>query len=125
MARKDLTGTCLLTAGYNYVNPGISSVRFLIYEGKCQEFFLERNQIKEKKSIDENSSNFQSPFLLTSPALKVNFLKFNLLGEAQPPTDYLQPRVTIFLEILGRGQISQPKIQIQTTISQRNLDVQY
>jgi hypothetical protein len=64
---------------------------------------------------------------LTSPKpkMEVTSLKINLSGEAQPPTDYLQPQITLFLEILGKESMGQPKIQIQTSISQRTLDVQY
>jgi len=40
--------------------------------------------------------------------------------------DYEQPRVTIFFDIKGKGggvkPEEQPRIKIQTTISQRNLD---
>jgi hypothetical protein len=56
---------------------------------------------------------------LTSPTIKVNTLKFRVFGERQD--DAYQPRVTIFMEVEGKGE----KLQFQTTISQRDLDVQY
>jgi len=62
---------------------------------------------------------------MTSSAFKINTLKFKLSGERQD--DSLQPRVTIYSEIKGAGQKPEerPQIKIQTTISQRNLDIQY
>jgi len=53
---------------------------------------------------------------LTLPGLVIEELKFKLQGESS--ADNLQPRVTIFLKI---G--SPLKIELQTTISQRNLDI--
>ena len=112
MAKKDSNGTCI-TAGNNYENPsGISSIRFIDYNGVCTEYFLDTGQLK--KTAGGTTSE------LTSTKLYVNSLKFNLSGELG--SDILQPRVTIFLEILGRGTTERPKIQIQTSISQRPLD---
>ena len=124
MAKKDTAGSCLTTcgAGCNYENPGgnVSQIKFLKHDIEtdtdiCYWFFLENNQIKESK-------NGALPgVVLTSAKLTVNSLKFNLSGESG--SDTLQPRVTIFLKILGRGTTERPEIQIQTSISQRPLDV--
>jgi len=118
MARKELSApSCLSQNGLNY-EAFVNGIRFIDYNDICTEFFLEGGQLK--KRIGANS------WELTSPKLKVNQFLINLSGAAQPPDDYLQPRVTIFLEALGRGREGeQPKIQIQTTISQRSLDIQY
>jgi prepilin-type N-terminal cleavage/methylation domain-containing protein len=137
MARKELAidpaKACLLEDsttilyGQNYQlrdidqDGEVDGIRFLNYEGKCQQFFLEDGKLYEIKSTDSSVANFGSPYFLTSPLLSINSLKFNLSGENQ--TDLFQPRVTIFLEISGREiKGGRPKIQIQTTISQRNLD---
>jgi len=116
MARKDLNGDCLTNAGDNYeiITDGI---RFIDYNGICTEFFLESGRIERKIGSD--------PLELTSDNLQVNSLWFYLSGETQ--TDIFQPRVTISLEIESKRPVtgSPPKIQIQTSISQRNLDVQY
>jgi prepilin-type N-terminal cleavage/methylation domain-containing protein len=117
MAKKDdLDGVnCLLGDKVNYeINSAKNEIKFRNYKDECQRFFLDGNQVKEERS------GIILP--LTSSALKVNSLKFELFGESQ--ADDFQPKVTIFLEIEGRGR-NPPKIQIQTTISQRNLDVQY
>ena len=126
MAKKDLTGNCLTTAGtkYNYESD-LGRIRFLNYDNKCQEFYLAGNILMERKS-DDGTPTWIIDLPLTSSHLQVNSFKINLSGQAQPPTDYLQPRVTIFLEILGRETgLGRPKIQIQTSVSQRDLDVQY
>jgi len=136
MAKKDDIGgvvNCLLgnkvnyektnnriLGGLNYSGPGI---KFRNYENICQEFFLDNNgnQLKESKSN-------AAPLPLTPSDLKVNF--FNIgpdtswSQEENPPQ---QPRVTLFLDIERSDFPSgkKPEIKIQTTISQRNLDVQY
>ena len=117
MAKKDTSLVCLSTAK-NYEN-GIDWIRFLKSESAtgtdvCYYFYLSGNRIYESKGGAAGIS-------LTSEKLTVNFLKFVVSGD-DLPTDTLQPRVTIFLEILGRGTTERPKIQIQTSISQRPLD---
>jgi prepilin-type N-terminal cleavage/methylation domain-containing protein len=117
MAKKDDLGgvNCLSGDKVNYeINPEKNAIKFRNYRDECQRFFLDGNQIKEERT------GIVLP--LTSPALKINSLKFDLSGESQ--ADKIQPKITIFLEIEGRGR-NPPKIQIQTTISQRNLDVKY
>ena len=131
MAKKELncsditnpaTCSCLKTQGYgyNYENPNgdISAIRFINYREACQEFFLEGARLKESKDGIEN--------YLTTEDLEIISLKFRLSGQSQ--TDNDQSRVTLFLEIKGgKGQSPElrPLIKIQTTISQRNLDVPY
>jgi len=127
MARKDLNGECTLVAKLNYekTSSGTGGIIFKNYEGICQEFFREWDAIegvhrlKEIKGVTEN--------YLTSPDLDV--VSFNIGPDASwDQDDDDQPRVTIFLEIeSGRPMVtgSPPKIQIQTSISQRSLDVEY
>jgi len=113
-------GDCLSQDGLNYENPGsdLSRIKFInhLEQDDCQEFFLEEGRIKQRKEGQVVS--------LTSDKLEVTSLKFNLIGQDQ--IDQLQPRVTIFLKIRGRGSLAGtiPEFNIQTTISQRNLDVQ-
>lgn len=133
MARKQLncsktdptTCSCLTAIGYGYgynyeIDPITNGIKFIDYNGICTGFYLDTGSGEIKKAVGSNI------FPLTSTFLRVNSLKFNLSGEAQPPTDSLQPRVTIFLEIESKkvAELS-PKIKIQTSISQRNLDFQY
>jgi prepilin-type N-terminal cleavage/methylation domain-containing protein len=90
-------------------------LRFRNYQNQCQRFFLFENRVYEQKDYDAGGSSFS----LTSPILAVTSLKFEVLGESQ--TDNLQPRVTIFMKLESKGR----KLQLQTTVSQRDLDVQY
>lgn len=118
MARKDdLEGkSCLIGQKVNYeITHNGQGIKFQNYNKQCQEFYLENGQIKEEREG-------VGVLPLTSSSVQVNFLKFNISGETQ--TDNLQPKVTIFLEISDKEQNS-PKIRLQTTISQRNLDVNY
>lgn len=126
MAKKDLSGDCI-AAKTNYGRPyGNSSIRFLNYEGatgECQEFFLDVDgQLKMRKSSDDTAANFGAAVPLTSATLTIDpgSVQFYLIGESQ--FDNIQPRVTIFLDIDGKEQTD---IKIQTTISQRNLDIEY
>lgn len=126
MARKELNSppVCLSGVGggrgYNYqrlttADHGREGIRFIDYNGNCTEFFLEAGRLRMRVGGEVRD--------LTSPALRVNQFRINLRGESQ--NDDIQPRVTIFLEILGRGEKDQPRIRVQTSISQRNLDVVY
>jgi len=125
MARKDRIGDCI-TQNYNYENPGAnaSKIRFLNYQEYCQEFSLIGNQILQKKSSDNTVANLGSGAYLTSDDLTISNFQFLIVGGGQD--DNLQPKITIIFEIAkdsaGSGL---PAINVQTTVSQRNLDVTY
>ena len=125
MAKKDRLGNCLSIAKNNY-QAGAASIRFLNYNNQCQEFFLDDGRLKVRKSLD-NTANFEDPLLLTPEDLEVVLFKIGPSG-SWGQGDNKQPKVTLFLEVKGaRSQKAelQPVIKIQTTISQRNLDVMY
>jgi len=125
MAKKDLNGSCI-TTGSNYENPvGDDSVRFLSYDSSkdediCREFYLSGGILNERKSDDETAF-FTTDLPLTSEDLRVETIKFKLLGETQSFDQ--QPRVTVLLKIVKDDVFNLSKIIIQTTISQRNLDI--
>jgi prepilin-type N-terminal cleavage/methylation domain-containing protein len=125
MAKKDTTGDCI-AAGSNYENPGldVSKIRFLNYQELCQEFSLNSGQLGQRQSTDKTAANLGGFLPLTPDDLEIptGSLKFQLSGETQG--DDLQPRLTISFEIQKKGQ-PESKIRLQTTISQRNLDVLY
>lgn len=111
MAKKDLNGDCI-SAKLNYEKTS-SGIKFKNYKDNCQEFYLEGGQLKENRGgvISE----------LTSASLKV--ISFNIgPNDSWDQEDSEQPKVTFFLEIEGKENT---KTKIQTTISQRNLDVKY
>ena len=124
MAKKDRTGACVSTAGTSYENPyALPSIRFLNYEGLCLEFYVEDEKIKRKKSSDGTWNNFGPPVNLTSPKLKIDSAKFNIIGDVLG--DSAQPKITIFLEAEKKDTKPElnAKVKIQTTISERNLDI--
>jgi len=111
MAKKDLDGNCI-EAKLNYQKT-TTGIKFENYQGICQEFYLEGNQLKENKGGNISE--------LTSDNLKVK--SFNIgPSDSWDQDDNDQPRVTLFLTIEGKEK---SEIKIQTTISQRNLDVKY
>jgi len=108
MAKKDMAGRCI-AAKLNYALVG-QCLRFKNYQGKCQQFCLDGVRLKE---IKDGVRNY-----LTAPALRVTSFRVTLRGETQ--NDRLQPLVSIFLDITGKER---SRIRIQTSISQRDLDV--
>jgi len=120
MAKKELNApTCLSSHGLNYELTA-NGILFIDKNNVCTEFFLDPID----KQLKQTALGVTSE--LTSSNLEVAAFRRNLTGAAEPPADELQPKVTIFLEILGREIIgmAKPKIHIQTTVSQRDLDTQ-
>lgn len=128
MAVKDQIGDCI-GADQNYQidpeNTG-SGIRFLKSTAGgnvCQEFYFDPNDhlLKEQKIAPDGTWNNPGQDLpLISSSIQVDF-RVNVSGE--DPSDNLQPRVTIFLDLAGKAtSAGQPKVQIQTSISQRSLD---
>ena len=119
MAVKDDNGDCI-SAGQNYeVSDGNRKIEFKNYEGNCQEFYLDTS-VDSNKLVASKDTDF-SDIPLTSEDFKVNSLQFNVSGDI--PGDNIQPMITVFMDIKAEGSGQQPGIKIQTTISQRNLDL--
>jgi len=143
MAAKDTLEECLIGfTNYNYLYTRSNEIE---YDGikfinrsdgdVCQEFYLDstdsnNNVIKELKN-DTNESN---SVFLTSEKFDVNYLKFSINGSdgklsdgifGSSGTDGKQPRVTIIMGFQVPEDNFQPKFRIQTTVSQRNLNVNY
>ena len=108
MAQKDMTGACTGTSKLNYAFDG-QCLKFANYQGTCQQFCLVGTRLQDA------GGNY-----LTSASSTVSAFNVVLVGERQIPTDYLQPKATVFLRIEGKEG---SKTEIQTTISQRNPDV--
>jgi len=112
MAKKDLSSACI-SSKYNFENPedDSSKIRFLNYNNECQGFYLINEAIVVEK--DEVVQNL-------SPAnISVKNLKFEIKGEKQD--DNFQPKVTFTIGLI----IGEQMINLQSTISQRDLDVKY
>lgn len=120
MVRGFLPKNCLSGDKVNYEFSG-NCLKFRSEENECKQFCLQ--SAGSKKKIVEITEG-GTPIDLTSPNLNVktfNVKDPNFTSWQQPPTDYFQPMVQIYLEIEGREQ---SKIQIETSVSQRNLDIQ-
>ncbi len=121
MAKKDdVNGiNCLSGNKVNFeITHGGQGVKFRNYKDECQEYFLETGVLKESKNTVINN--------LTSSNLEV--ISFKIGSQSSwDQDDHEQARVTLFLEVKNKSQKPelQPTIKIQTTISQRNLDVKY
>ncbi len=114
-------------SGKDYLGPGI---RFINYEGICQEFFWHHDLADP--SADDRLKEWKIgyfeplPLVAESDTVEVLNFAFDINGQDQPPTDYFQPRVTIFLDIRStRLTGSPPQFKIQTSVSQRSLDAQF
>ena len=117
MAVRDDDNTCGL-AGQNYrVSDGGRKIEFKNYKRKCQGFFWDVTSDQLKAYI--LMSDIDPALPLTSDDFEVMSFNFQVSGDG---TDNDQPKVTIFMDIKAKGSGQQPRIRIQTTISQRNLD---
>lgn len=129
MAKKDDSDTCVTTGTRNYQITNSSGgysgagIRYINNNanGICQEFFWDYTS--EMLYESQNASDAVPTFLpLFASYIKIEDFKV-ALSETADINKY-QPRVTIFFDAtIGTGK-NQVEKQIQTTISQRNLDVQ-
>jgi type II secretory pathway pseudopilin PulG len=113
MARRD-DGTCI-SDGYTFQQIG-NGIKFKNYKGQCQYFYLEDGILKEQ--INTNPSVSLTPF-------DIEVEELNIYLSGQNKTDDYQPKATISFRVKIRSlnPIYQNPIQIQTTLSARNLDV--
>lgn len=122
MAKKDTSGNCI-TKNMNYeLSRGGRGIKFLNYNDICQEFYWDT--ALNPRRLNEVKNGLTLP-LTASDADVVSFK----IGptESWDQNDDEQPKVTIYLEVKGVKSPKpelQPDIKIQTTISQRNLDIQ-
>ncbi len=115
MAEKDTDGECLSSPDLNYESThGGEGIKFLNYNGICEEFYLDGTSIKVKKS--------GNPEYLTPLNLEIKRLNFEISGESQ--YDLSQPRVSFTITFKTKGGDPQT-INIQSTVSQRQLDIEY
>lgn len=137
-------GLCTGTENNNYGQPGgTSEIVFLAWDPavpdlggtcqryRCRKFTLTGNKIVEYKSKDCSAvpslpgTGFPaSGTEITSNAVRVTGLNFNIVGAAR--SDSVQPKVTISLEMETTGRRIEPipKIRVQTSMSQRNLNLE-
>ena len=134
------TAVCLVDSsgvsypGYNYlltrpVKEVYTGIKFINQSDNnvCQEFYLDNSDIANPvlKEIKNNSQ----PVALTSDRLMINAIRFSINGRngstgGITDDNNIQPRVTIFLDIQAKGGSNQSAKKIQTTISQRDLNIE-
>lgn len=128
MATVDSTGDCAGVAGENY---GLSSsaIYFLSWDAKlatpayiCREFYLDGGIIYERRSSDATRANLAAGQAITAASVIVNDLTFNITGDTVG--DLIQPKVTVMINMESNTGLSTgPYITVQTSISQRRLDI--
>jgi len=137
MAGKDSTGDCLGVSfsGYSYLltrpdtDTGIyTGIKFINQSDNniCQEFYLDtaNSVLMEVRGTNDSVALTSDKFIINSIRFGINGQE-GLVGgiEAVPDSNSNQPRITIFLDIQTKENINQPAKQIQTTVSQRDLNV--
>lgn len=123
MAKKNEDKICGgMSKDKNYkITQGGKGIKFVNSKRECLEFFWDTtdNQLRVNK-WEEGGTKVFNAVELTSNDFKIVSFNFNISGDQ--PGDESQPRVTMFMEIEGKTT-PLPKIKIQTTVSQRNLDI--
>ncbi|KPJ56511.1 hypothetical protein AMJ49_04680 [Parcubacteria bacterium DG_74_2] len=121
MAKKDdLDGIDRLSGNkvnYELTFSGKGGISFRNYKDEYQEFYLD-----DGGDFRENKKKPGGPDPLISKKIKVNSFKIGP-SDSWDQNDNLQPKVTLLLEVEATEGDPPPKLRIQTTVSQRNLDV--
>ena len=98
-----------------------NGVKFKNYNNQCWTFFLgedaESGRLKVNKGVPTEDD------FLTSQNLEIIDFKIHLSGDEA--NDDKQPKLTLLFKIKGRGERieNMPEIIVQTTVSERNLDI--
>ncbi len=122
---NDLPVGCLSAFGKNYeITRAGAGIQFITsFESDaimaCEEIYLGSGKLQYRKKIGTAQ---EVTYDLTSlENVKINKLNFNVIGGDQ--TDALQPRITISMEFEGMKANDKTVLKIQTTVSQRLLDI--
>jgi len=119
MAKKQSMGGSCLEENVTYENSSgdISAIKFInhMQDDACQEFFLDEGGLMYDMHAEDG--NRDDAFRLTSPKVDISRLQFHIQQEIEKQT-----RVTIVIEFTGEGLSD--ALTLQTTVSQRNLNVE-
>jgi len=121
MAKRELDPpVCLSEKDLNYeITRSGKGIKFISSSDECLEFYWDTatNRLKE-------NSNGDIQFLTAADSKVVNF-RVSVSGARKD--DNLQPQVTFFLNLekTGTRPESISSLKLQTTVSQRNRDVNY
>lgn len=126
---------------YLYTRPDLESgaykgIKFInaSNENACQEFFIADDGGATNSTIKElkNSTDDADASFLTADKYNINYFRYSINGGTglaadgilgASEADGIQPRVTLIMGFELPGDPTQPEIKIQTTVSQRNLNV--
>ncbi len=124
MAQKDIEGECIGTRNHNYnlLNGG-NTIRFLNYDGECQEFSLIGGSINERISETSDSAGLPGFLPLTSDNVVVTSMVFDNAGSEWYSPSTNQSKVAVVLVVEPRTGDSE--MRFQTVISQRKLNFPY
>jgi len=117
MAQYDRDNVCGNGLSNYHVGEDDRSVEFVNYQGECEAFYWGGNN----QIMVMNQSKFASDVPLISDDFEIIDLIFAKKGDSAG--DNKQPLVTITMELREKKLPQKPHILIQTTISQRNLDI--
>lgn len=128
-SNNDPSGICV-PHGKNFKILGDTELFFINYSGQCVKYSVENDAIwRRTYQTPFNLSNPTQQGKITSPTkVKIHSLKFakdingNILGDTL--NDNKQPQIVISLKAQAVDKRYSPIYQIQTTISQRELDVE-
>lgn len=120
MARKG-DGVCIAEGESYEVLEDYDGIKFINYNGECQEFRLDKDFYLDTGYGRIISIIDSEERLISSDNFSVSLLTFYIDGSSD--ADKIQPRVTFFIEMTTLELNDQPKIRVQTTISKRNLDI--
>ena len=107
---------CLSAAGIYYELISAETVRFIDRDERCREISYESigRRVLERISTDNSEDFFGSFQPLTSPALDVQNLQFEV-----PVSGARHAQVTFSMEVRPLGDAPVQPLRVQTTISQR------
>ncbi len=126
MAQKDIDGTCTGFRNYNYnFPPGEdgNTIRFLNYDGECQEFSLINNSISERIADTDSSSDLPEFLPITSANVVVTEMFFDNAGSDWHSPAENQSKIAIGLRVEPR--MGDSEMFFQTVVSQRKLNLPY
>lgn len=119
---------CVNDLGDNY-SPNISptgNIKFIkaeVYNGiktkKCVHFSSGSGTIFQ---YEPGNPAIDAAYLLPDDIEIVN-LAIHISGDSNPPKDDIQPRVTIYMTVKMKNMNPAPTVRLQTTVSQRDLDL--
>lgn len=149
MAAKDTSGSCLgqdntgyiyLLTHYDLHSSKFRGIKFInpsdlnsSNNPVCQEFYLDENNVLQEVKDSSSPVALSSANLQLDPENPIRFAINGLDGSSSgcasveqcgaSGQDSVQPRVTILLNVKIAGDSQEPERAVQTTVSQRDLNI--